>query len=98
MQAAVLALRQHAPARIVVAVPVGARETCDRMRRLADQVVCVATPEPFNAVALWYEEFSQTTDEEVRQALAATTRTLSSVPQTSRKGDALDVVADTHFA
>ena len=92
MQAAVLALRQHAPARIVVAVPVGARETCDRMRRLADQVVCVATPEPFNAVALWYEEFSQTTDEEVRQALAAPTRTLSSVPQTSRKGDALDVV------
>ena len=52
MQAAVLALRQHAPARIVVAVPVGASDTCDRLRRVADQVVCVSTPEPFNAVGL----------------------------------------------
>ena len=69
MQAAILALRQHAPARIVVAVPVGARETCDRLRRFADEVVCVATPEPFNAVGLWYEQFSQTTDEEVRRLL-----------------------------
>lgn len=70
MQAAVLALRQHAPARIVVAVPVGARDSCDRLRRVADQVVCVSTPEPFNAVGLWYDEFSQTTDDEVRRLLA----------------------------
>ena len=92
MQAAVLALRQHAPARIVVAVPVGARETCDRLRRLADQVVCVATPEPFNAVGLWYEEFQQTTDEEVRRVLALPPRSLNPGPLTSHKGDALDVV------
>jgi erythromycin esterase-like protein/adenine/guanine phosphoribosyltransferase-like PRPP-binding protein len=92
MQAAVLALRQHAPARIVVAAPVGARDTCDRLGRLADQVVCLATPEPFNAVGQWYEQFSQTSDEEVRQALATSTRPLSSGQQASPKGAALDVV------
>jgi erythromycin esterase-like protein/predicted phosphoribosyltransferase len=70
MQAAILALRQQAPARIVVAAPVGALETCEHLRRLADEVVCVATPEPFRAVGLWYEEFSQTTDDEVKQILA----------------------------
>jgi erythromycin esterase-like protein/predicted phosphoribosyltransferase len=92
MQAAVLALRQHAPARIVVAVPVGARETCDRLRRFADQVVCVATPEPFNAVGLWYDEFSQTTDDEVRRLLAGPAHGHSSGQQAPRESDALDVV------
>ncbi|MEQ1908172.1 MAG: phosphoribosyltransferase [Vicinamibacterales bacterium] len=72
MQAAVRALRQHAPARIVVAVPVGSREACERLRRLADEVVCTSTPEPFEAVGLWYEVFSQTSDEEVIRLLAAT--------------------------
>jgi predicted phosphoribosyltransferase len=76
MQAAVLALRRHAPARIVVAVPVGAEETCDRLRRFADEVVCVATPEPFNAVGLWYDDFSQTSDEEVTRLLAAAAPTV----------------------
>ncbi len=70
MQAAVIALRQLEPARIVVAVPVGARETCARIGRLADEVVCVAMPEPFQAVGLWYEQFAQTTDDEVKQLLA----------------------------
>jgi erythromycin esterase-like protein/predicted phosphoribosyltransferase len=70
MQAAILALRQQAPARIVVAAPVGAIETCEHLRRLADEVVCVSTPEPFRAVGLWYEEFSQTTDDEVKHILA----------------------------
>ena len=65
MQAAILAIRQQAPARIVVAAPVGALETCEHLRRLADEVVCLSTPEPFRAVGLWYDEFSQTTDEEV---------------------------------
>jgi erythromycin esterase-like protein/predicted phosphoribosyltransferase len=74
MQAAVQALRQRGSARIVVAVPVGARETCERLRRLADQVVCVSMPEPFNAVGLWYEEFSQTSDEEVKRLLGTTAR------------------------
>jgi len=65
MQAAVIALRQLEPARIVVAAPVGAMETCERLRRIADDVVCAETPEPFRAVGLWYERFDQTSDEEV---------------------------------
>ena len=71
MEAAVLALRQQAPARIVVAVPVGARESCERLRRIADEVVCVSIPEQFDAVGRWYDEFAQTTDEEVIRILAA---------------------------
>ena len=71
MQAAILAVRQRAPARIVVAVPVGARDTCERLRRFADEVICASTPEPFTAVGLWYEQFTQTTDEEVIRLLAA---------------------------
>jgi erythromycin esterase-like protein/predicted phosphoribosyltransferase len=69
MEAAVMALRQQQPARIIVAAPVGARETCDRLRRIADEVICLATPEPFRAVGLWYDDFAQTTDEEVRTLL-----------------------------
>lgn len=65
MRAAVMALRMRQPDRIIVAVPVGARETCDVLRQEADQVVCLASPEPFRAVGVWYEDFSQTTDEEV---------------------------------
>jgi erythromycin esterase-like protein/predicted phosphoribosyltransferase len=65
MEAAILALRQLEPSRIVVAVPVGAAETVERLRRRADEVVCLETPDPFQAVGLWYDRFSQTTDEEV---------------------------------
>jgi len=65
MRAAVTAVRLLAPARIVVAVPVGARSTCEELARLADEVVCACTPEPFSAVGQWYGDFSQTTDEEV---------------------------------
>jgi erythromycin esterase-like protein/predicted phosphoribosyltransferase len=71
MQAAILALRQHGPASIVVAVPVGARDTCERLGSLADAVECLSTPEPFQAVGLWYEAFDQTSDDEVRRLLAA---------------------------
>jgi len=66
MRAAVKALRQMEPCRIVVAAPVAAAETCRSLAQEADQVVCVNTPEAFHAVSLWYEEFSQTTDDEVR--------------------------------
>jgi predicted phosphoribosyltransferase len=69
MRAAVEALRQEGPARVVVAVPVSAPETCDAFRDVADDIVCAITPEPFHAVGLWYEDFSQTTDEEVRDLL-----------------------------
>jgi predicted phosphoribosyltransferase len=70
MRAAVRALRQGRAARIVVAVPVGARETCEDLRAEVDDLVCVSTPDPFHAVGLWYEDFSQTTDDEVRAVLA----------------------------
>ena len=70
MLAAVLALRQQQPASIVVAVPVAAKQTCEELRAVADEVVCAVTPDPFYAVGLWYEDFSQTTDEEVRELLA----------------------------
>jgi predicted phosphoribosyltransferase len=69
MEAGIVALRHLSPAWVVVAVPVGARETCERLRFIADQVVCVSTPVPFEAVGAWYQEFSQTTDEEVIRIL-----------------------------
>jgi predicted phosphoribosyltransferase len=69
MRAAVAALRQQAPARIVVAVPVGAAETCAELHEEADEAVCAQAPEPFYAVGLWYEDFAQTTDEEVHDLL-----------------------------
>ena len=70
MRAAVKALRKKGPEKIVVAVPVGARETCDSFEKEVDTVaVCAITPEPFKAVGLWYRDFSQTTDAEVQQLL-----------------------------
>jgi predicted phosphoribosyltransferase len=69
MRAAVSAVRQQRPAQIVVAVPVGAEETCQQLRGEADEVVCAATPRPFRAVGLWYREFPQATDDEVRALL-----------------------------
>ena len=69
MRAAVQAVRAHAPARIVVAVPVGAREACLEVARLADDVVCARMPEPFSAVGCWYRDFEQTTDDDVRALL-----------------------------
>ena len=78
MRAAVLAVRRLRPARVVVAVPVGARETCEALRDTADEVVCAVMPESFSTVGRWYRDFSQTTDDEVRQLLlsqsAAATR------------------------
>jgi putative phosphoribosyl transferase len=69
MRAAVAAIRQQQPTRIVVAVPVSAVQTCDEYLMGADEIVCAVTPEPFQAVGLWYKDFSQTTDEEVRDLL-----------------------------
>lgn len=71
MRAAVAALRNLHPARIVVAVPVGSPETCAQLRREADEVVCPVMPAHFQAVGLWYEDFGQTTDAEVQAALEA---------------------------
>jgi predicted phosphoribosyltransferase len=70
IRAAAQALRRQAPARIIVAVPVSAQETCDEYRIGVDEIVCAVTPEPFFGVGQWYLDFSQTTDEEVRDLLA----------------------------
>jgi putative phosphoribosyl transferase len=80
MKAAVTALRQEGPARVVVAVPVAAHETCESFRQVADDIVCATTPEPFRAVGLWYDDFSQVTDEEVR-------RLLEQAPTNDRRSD-----------
>lgn len=69
MIAAASSLRHHGPGKTVVAVPVAAAETCEALLEHADEVVCPFTPEPFIAVGLWYENFEQTSDEEVRQLL-----------------------------
>jgi putative phosphoribosyl transferase len=70
MRAAVAALRKQDPARLVVAVPVGATETCAEFQHEADESICATTPDPFYAVGYWYGDFEQTTDDEVRELLA----------------------------
>src|SRR6202163_4117550 len=70
MHAAIQALRQQNPARIVVAVPTASPETCEEMKARADDVICAITPEPFQAVGRWYQDFSQTSDVEVAALLA----------------------------
>ena len=69
MRAAVQAVRQQHPARVIVGVPVGATQTCAELAREADEVVCVRMPEPFVAVGLWYRDFTPTSDNEVRALL-----------------------------
>ncbi len=69
MRAAARALRQLRPAKLVIAVPVGARTVCDSMRAEADEVVCVHVPDNFFAVGQWYRNFEQTTDDEVTDFL-----------------------------
>jgi putative phosphoribosyl transferase len=69
MEAAIVAVRQYQPARVIVAAPVGATDTCRRLKALADDVMCASTPEPFQAVGLWYEQFDQTSDDEVIELL-----------------------------
>jgi len=73
MRAAVGALRASNPARIIVAVPVAAAETTRRLQKEADGVVCLSAPADFHAVSMWYDDFSQTSDEEVRRLLEAST-------------------------
>ena len=72
MRAGIAGLRQQQPAKIVVAVPVAPPDTVEQLKREADEVVCLATPEPFRAIGLWYVEFTQLSDAEVRERLART--------------------------
>ncbi|MDP8968743.1 MAG: phosphoribosyltransferase [Actinomycetota bacterium] len=69
MRAAILALREHGAERVVAAVPVSSAETCAQFEDLVDEMVCARTPEPFVAVGLWYDDFSPTSDDEVRRLL-----------------------------
>ena len=77
MRAAIEALRQQQPARIVVAVPISSPETCRDLAVEVDEIICVETPQPFCSVGLWYEDFPQTTDEEVCALLKQAQTTLS---------------------
>ncbi len=70
MLAAVRSVRAQRPRRIVVAVPVASAAACDYIREEVDEIICTATPEPFFSVGAWYEDFSQTSDAEVRNLLA----------------------------
>jgi predicted phosphoribosyltransferase len=84
MEAAIVALRAQRPARIVVAVPVAARGTCEALRAVADVCTCVEAPERFYAVGLWYRDFTPTTDREVRALLEqASRRQVRAVPPPS---------------
>ena len=74
MRAAIAALRQQQPARVVVAVPVAPPSVCQELRAVADEVVCLLTPEPFFGVGAWYDDFSPTTDEEVSRLLQRPTQ------------------------
>jgi len=69
MLAAARALRQQKPRRIVVAVPVAAPDACEEFQAHVDEVICAFTPKPFHAVGIWYEDFAQTSDAEVREIL-----------------------------
>jgi putative phosphoribosyl transferase len=74
MRVAAIALKKKEPAEIIIAVPVAAREACAEFRSVVDKVVCAATPEPFHAVGQWYRDFSQTSDQEVRDLLSEAAR------------------------
>jgi predicted phosphoribosyltransferase len=75
MRAAAQAVRVHGPSRVIVAVPVGARQTCSEIAAVADEVVCARMPEPFSAVGQWYVDFDQTDDGEVRDLLQKSSTT-----------------------
>jgi erythromycin esterase-like protein/predicted phosphoribosyltransferase len=90
MEAAVVTMRQLRPAAVVVASPVGAVESCGRLRRVADAVVCLETPEPFQAVGLWYRQFDQTTDHEVVDLLRRSSAFPGSPPSHAREDSLAD--------
>jgi putative phosphoribosyl transferase len=86
MLVAVSALRQQHPAKLVVAVPIAAPSTCAEFQHEVDEVVCARTPDPFYAVGFWYEDFAQTTDEEVRDLLRRAAQHLDSAGRSVEAG------------
>ncbi len=85
MHAAVAALKQRQPARIIIAVPTAAPSTCDEFAAEVDELVCVIRPEPFIAVGYWYKQFSQTSDEEVRSLLEQANQRFPAVQQKPKR-------------
>lgn len=85
MQAALEATRRQQPARIVIAVPVGAADTCRRFAALADETVCLLAPDSFRAVGMWYKDFNQTSDEEVMSLLEQARQRQCAVPQAAHR-------------
>jgi predicted phosphoribosyltransferase len=91
MRAAIAALRAQDPARIVVAVPVATTQICQELGAEADEVICAHTPEPFYAVGLWYDDFTQTEDAEIRALLR--NPAVASRPTHSEQGESPGDVA-----
>jgi len=85
MKVAVRALKRKVPSKLVIAVPLGAYSTCSELKEEADELICLMTPEPFSAVGSWYENFEQTTDQQVRDLLQKA-HDLHSGHQSSQKG------------
>jgi putative phosphoribosyl transferase len=85
IRAAIAAVRQQHPARIVVAAPAGAAETCEALRREVDEVVCLLEPEVFWGVGVWYEDFPQLTDDQVQELLARAWRPHHVAPEDQRQ-------------
>jgi predicted phosphoribosyltransferase len=77
MAAAIEAIRTRDPARVVAAVPVASPETCEALGKRADEMICLVTPDQMHAVGAWYEDFTQTTDAEVRELLDTAARELA---------------------
>jgi erythromycin esterase-like protein/predicted phosphoribosyltransferase len=100
MEAAVVALREHRPKRVIVAAPIGAAETARRLAAIADDVVCVETPRDFGAVGAFYVEFAQTTDEEVSALLTAAGRTPAkrALPPAAQHGGLVDLLRERAHA
>jgi len=86
MRAAAASLRLQKPARIVVAVPVSSPETCEEFRSEVDEIVCAVTPQHFQGVGPWYDNFSQTSDEEVRELLKRATQQQQLTASRARQG------------
>src|SRR4051812_46524914 len=81
MRAAAAAIQAQHPERLVIAVPVAPQQTCESLLHVADDVVCATVPEPFFAVGNWYDDFSQTTDNEVRELLRRAAKAPEEVPR-----------------
>lgn len=81
LQAAIAALKQQQPKEIIVAVPVAAPSICQAIREEVDELICLRQPEPLHSISLWYEDFAQTTDEEVRRLLTKAERELMAIDE-----------------